>query len=320
MTTLIVGAGLVGAQVARILVERGERPVLMDSAAQPAALAEIFDLAKAELVAGDILRPLTIADAMKRHGITKVVHTAANPMLTLGAQRDPFAAIQLNIMGTVNVIEAARAFGIKRVVVSSSNVLNHFLIGGDGSGDEMKEDGFPRPSTFYSATKQSIESLGLNYARWCGIEFAAMRYGAVFGPWGGQGGGGPSNVMRTAVQAALDGGESVLPAGAMEWVYSKDAGDGTVRALDAPSLGLGVFNVTMGSLSTADAAAKALQAAVPGAKVRIETPAAAAVSLPDMKRVSDLTQAWKVLGFVPKFGLADGIRDLADWLKRRKRG
>ena len=189
MTTLIVGAGLVGAQVARILIERGERPVLFDYAAQPAALGEIFDVARAELVAGDILRPLALADAMLRHGITRVVHTAANPMLTLGAQRDPFAAIQLNVMGTVHVIEAARVHGIKRVVVSSSNVLNHFLVGGDGGGDPMKEDAFPRPSTFYSATKQAIESLGLNYARWCGLEFAAMRYGAVFGPWSGAGGG-----------------------------------------------------------------------------------------------------------------------------------
>ncbi|MGH7003077.1 MAG: NAD-dependent epimerase/dehydratase family protein [Alphaproteobacteria bacterium] len=320
MTTLIVGAGLVGVQVARILVERGERPVLMDHAPQPRALGEIFDLARAELVVGDILRPLMLADVMRKHDIARVVHTAANPMLTLGAQRDPFAAIQLNIMGTVNVIEAARVQGIKRVVVSSSNVLNHFLVGGDGSGDEMREDGFPRPSTFYAATKQSIESLGLNYARWCGIEFAAMRYGAVFGPWSGQGGGGPSNVMRTAVQAALDGGEAVLPAGAMEWVYSKDAATGTVQALDAATLGLGVFNITMGSLSSPEDTAKALQSVVPGAKVRIETPKAAAVSLPDMKRVSDLSVAKRVLGFAPKFRLADGIRDLAEWLKARKRG
>ena len=319
MTTLIVGAGLVGAQVARILIERGERPVLFDYAAQPAALGEIFDVARAELVAGDILRPLALADAMLRHGITRVVHTAANPMLTLGAQRDPFAAIQLNVMGTVNVIEAARVHGIKRVVVSSSNVLNHFLTGGDGGGDPMKEDAFPRPSTFYAATKQAIESLGLNYARWCGLEFAAMRYGAVFGPWSGAGGGGPSNLMREAVRAALEGREAVLPAGAMEWVYSKDAAMGTVLALEAPKLGLGVFNITMGSLSSPSDMVKALQAAVPGAKVRIETPAAAAVSLPDMKAVSDLSTAKSVLGFAPKFDLVVGVKDLTEWMKARKR-
>lgn len=317
MTTLIVGAGLVGAQVAHLLVERGERPVLLDSAAQPAALAEVFDLARAELVAGDILRPLTIVDALRRHGITRIVHTAANPMLTLGAQRDPYAAIQLNIMGTVNVIEAARAFGIRRVVVSSSNVLNHFLVPGDGSGDPMREGAWPRPSTFYSATKQAIESLGLNYARWTGLEFAAMRYGAVFGPWSGTGGGGPSNVMREAVRAALEGREAVLPAGAMEWVYSKDAALGTVLALEAETLGGGVFNITMGALSRPADMADALRAAVPGAKVKIDTPSAAAVSLPDMKGVSDLSAAKSVLGFTPQFSLVAGVRDLVEWTKRR---
>jgi nucleoside-diphosphate-sugar epimerase len=323
MTTLIIGAGLVGAQVARILIERGERPVLFDTAAQPAALGEIFDLARAELVAGDILRPLTLADALRRHGIARIVHTAANPMLTLGAQRDPYAAIQLNVMGTVNVIEAARAFGLKRVVVSSSNVLNHFLLPGDGSGDAMREGAWPRPSTFYAATKQAIESLGLNYARWTGIEFAAMRYGAVFGPWSGAGGGGPSNVMREAVRAALEGREAVLPAGAMEWVYSKDAALGTVLALDAPNLGApqsggGVFNITMGALSRPEDMKRALEAAVPGAKVRIETPTAAAVSLPDMQAVSDLSRARAVLGYAPQYGLAEGVRDLAAWMKARK--
>ena len=318
MTTLIVGAGLVGAQIARILIEEGETPVLLEPAPQPQALAEVFDPARAILENGDILRPLTLAAVLQRHKITRIAHTAANPMLTLGAQKDPYAAIQLNIMGTVNVIEAARAFGIKRVVVSSSNVLNHFVSGGDGSGDPMRETAFPRPTTFYASTKQAIESLGLNYARWHGIEFAAMRYGAVFGPWSGAGGGGPSNVMREAVRRALAGEEAVLPAGAMEWVYSKDAGIGTVQALKAPALGFGVFNITMGVLAKPEDMAAALRAAVPGAKVRIETPAAAAVSLPDMKAVSDLSAAKKTLGFTPKYGLVEGVKDLVAWTKARK--
>lgn len=317
MTTLVIGAGLVGAQVARILIEKGERPVLFDTAPQTEALAEHFDPAKAAMEVGDILRPLTLAAAMQRHKITRIAHTAANPMLTLGAQRDPYAAINLNIMGTVNVIEAARAFGIRRVVVSSSNVLNHFVAGGDGSNDPMRETAFPRPTTFYASTKQAIESLGLNYARWHGIEFAAMRYGAVFGPWSGAGGGGPSNVMKEAVRRALRGEEAVLPAGAMEWVYSKDAGMGTVQALEAKELGFGVFNITMGVLAKPEDMANALKAAVPGAKVGIETPAAAAVSLPDMKAVSDLSHARNTFGFAPQYGLVEGVKDLVAWMKSR---
>ena len=158
MTTLVIGAGLIGSQVARILVERGEKPVLMDVALQPQAIAQIVDLAKVTLVTGDILRPLSIVDALKSHGITRIAHTAANPLLTLGAQREPYSAINLNIMGTVNVLEAARVTGLKRVVVSSSSVLNHYLDGGEDQGHFGKEEAFPRPTTFYSATKQAVEA------------------------------------------------------------------------------------------------------------------------------------------------------------------
>ena len=108
MTTLVIGSGLIGSQVARILVERGEKPVLMDHAAQPHAIGQIVDLGKVTLIAGDVLRPLSVVDAILTNSITKIVHTAANPLLTLGAQKEPYAAINLNIMGTTNVLEAAR--------------------------------------------------------------------------------------------------------------------------------------------------------------------------------------------------------------------
>lgn len=313
MTVLIIGGGLVGSQVARLLVESGERPVIMDRAAQPDALADIVDLTRVRLVEGDVLRPLSLTQAIREYGITDVVHTAANPLLTLGAQRDPYGAIELNVMGTVNVLEAARVHGLKRVVVASSNVLNHFVAGGEGKGDPAREEAFMRPTTFYATTKQAIENLGLNYARWCGVDFAAVRYGAIAGPWRGRGGGGPSNLLRDAVQSALRGAEAVLPAAGLEWVYSKDAARGTVLALRAAALASRVFNITMGYVCGPDDLAAALKAAIPGARVRIETPAASAAALPNMDRASDMSLAHEVLDFTPQYRMPDAIRELADW-------
>lgn len=319
MTTLIIGAGLVGSQVARLLIERGERPVLMDRAPQADALAQILDLSRAELIEGDILRPFTLSQAILGHGIEAVVHTAANPLLTLGAQRDPYAAIQLNIMGTVNVFEAARVHKLRRVVVSSSNVLNHYLGSGTGDNPElpMTEEAFPRPTTFYAATKQAIENLGLNYARWSGVDFAAMRYGAVAGPWGGRGGGGPSNVFRTMIETALAGGEAVVPPSTMEWVYSKDAAMGTVQALKASDLKSRVFNITMGRLVTPDELAAAIRQVIPQARLRIEAPSGTGVSLQNMHRTSDLSLARAALGYTPRYGLVEAVRDMVEWLKSR---
>lgn len=316
MTTLVIGSGLIGSQVARILVERGEKPVLMDYAAQPEAISQIVDPGKVTLIAGDILRPLSIVDALRTHGITAIVHTAANPLLTLGAQRDPYSAINLNIMGTVNVLEAARVTGLRRVVVSSSSVLNHYLDGGADEGDFRREEAFPRPTTFYAATKQAVESLGLNYARWCGIEFAGLRYGAAFGPWSGAGGGGPSNIMREAMRNALAGKEATVPPGPMEWVYSKDAARGTVMALDAKDLGNRVFNLTMGSVTTPTEMASAIAAVVPGAKVKFEAPAGTAVALSNRDTAADLGRAERHLGYRPEFKLHAALQDLADWMRR----
>jgi nucleoside-diphosphate-sugar epimerase len=317
MAVLIIGGGLVGSQIARLLVEAGERPVIMDRAAQPQALADIVELARVRIVEGDVLRPPTLEEAIREHRITDVVHTAANPLLTLGAQRDPRGAIELNVMGTVNVLEAARTHGLKRVVVASSNVLNHFLAGGEGAGDPSREEAFMRPTTFYATTKQTIENLGLNYAQWCGVDFAAVRYGAVAGPWRGEGGGGPSNALREAVECALRGEEAVVPAAGLEWVYSKDAARGTVLALRAKSLTSRVFNITMGYVCGPDELAAAVKAAIPGARVRIGTPTASAPSMPNMIRASDLTLAKEVLGFTPQYRMPDAVRELADWYRGR---
>jgi nucleoside-diphosphate-sugar epimerase len=316
LTILVIGSGLIGSQVARILVERGEKPVLMDHAAQPHAIGQIVDLGKVTLIAGDVLRPLSVVDAIRTNGITKVVHTAANPLLILGAQKEPYAAINLNIMGTTNVLEAARVTDLKRVVVSSSSVLNHYLEGGSDNGDFGQEEAFPRPTTFYAATKQAVESIGLNYAKWCGIEFAGLRYGAAFGPWSGSGGGGPSNNARNAMLDALAGNEATVPPGSMEWVYSKDAARGTVMALDAKDLGDRVFNITMGAVTTPSEMAAAIAAVVPGAKVKFEAPAGTAIALSNRDSGADLGRAKRYLGYEPQFKLHDALHDLSRWMTR----
>jgi nucleoside-diphosphate-sugar epimerase len=316
MTTLVIGAGLIGSQVARILVERGETPVLMDYAAQPQAIGQIVDLERVILIQGDVLRPLSIVDAVKNHSITRIAHTAANPLLTLGAQKEPYSAINLNIMGTVNVLEAARVLGIKRVVVSSSSVLNSYLAGGEDGGDFGKEEAFPRPTTFYSATKQAVESLGLNYAKWCGIEFAGLRYGAVFGPWSGAGGGGPSNIIREALRNALAGREATVPPGPMEWVYSKDAARGTVMALDAKDLGNGIFNLTMGAVTAPGEFADAIAAVAPGAKVKFDAAPSARVALTNRDQHADLSRARKHLGFAVEYPLVKAVKDQAEWMRK----
>lgn len=319
MTVLIIGAGLVGAQVARQLVERGERPVVLEPRPQRQALADIVDPDAIDLVEGDVLQPLALCAVLARTRIRAIVHTAANPLLTLGAQRDPYRAIELNIMGLANVMEAARIHGVPRVVASSSSVLNRYQDGGEDGGDLSREEAVPRPNTFYAATKQAVESIGLNYARSFGIGFAALRYCPVAGPWSGPGGGGPTGIFRSMVEAAIDGAEAVVPGTAMEWVYSKDAAAATVLAVDANDLATGVFNVTMGSLCTPEELAAEVRRAIPGAHTRIEArPQGSTWSGGDWKP-ADIGRARRVLGYEPRYPMPLLLADYADWYRRRRR-
>jgi len=320
MSVLVIGGGLIGSQIARILVEAGERPVVMDVAPQPAALADIVDAKRITLVRGDVLNPLDLVRIMRETGVTRVIHTAANPLLTLGAQDNPYAAINVNIMGTCNVLEAARALGLGRVVVTSSNVLSHHLAGGADGGNVMQEDPFPRPATFYAATKQAVEALGLNYAHWCGVDFVAVRYGAAAGPWRGPGGGGPSNIFRAAVEGALRDEEASVPPGAMDWVYSKDAAAGAVLALNASSLKSRVFNIAMGRLYTGEQMAAAVKAVIPSARIRVATPPGTAVSVQPMAAAVDLSRSRAELGYEPAYDMAAAVRDYVAWYQARVSG
>ena len=315
MTVLIIGAGLVGAQIARILVDEGERPLVMDRQLQRDVVGKIVDLGRIELIDGDVLRPLTISAALVRANVTAIVHTAAYPLLTLGAQRNPYAAIELNIMGLANVMEAARIHGIRRVVASSSSVLNRYQSGGEDGGDLSKEEAVPRPHTFYAATKQAVESIGLNYAKSFGIEFAALRYCPVAGPWSGPGGGGPSGIFRAMVENAINGCVAVVPGTAMEWVYSKDAARASVLALRAPSLGSGVFNITMGRIFQPAELAAELTRAIPGAQTRIEArPEGSTWSGGDWKP-ADISRAKKMLGYEPQYPMPRLLEDYAAWYR-----
>jgi len=124
--------------------------------------------------------------------------------------------------------------------------------------------------------------------------------------------------MLDAVRHALAGEEAAVPASSLEWVYSKDAAMGTVLALRAPDLRTRVFNITMGRIVTAEEFAAALKAAIPEARVRIQTPPRSAVAVPDMNHVSDLRLAREVLGYAPAYDMPAAVRDMVAWLKSRR--
>ena len=318
MTTLIIGTGVVGSQIAAQEIARGETPVLLELAPQTDAIGKLADISQLKLVQGDVLNPMDIARVISDYGITRIIHTAANALLTEGALRNPYSAIQLNIMGTVNVLEAARIFGIERVVACSSSVT-YARRGGEDEGALGREEAYPRPASIYATTKQAVEDLGLNYFEWYGLDFRAVRYAVVFGPWTGRGGGGGVTVrFRDLIERSLRGEEAqVFDLGSsVEPLYSKDAARATIAACHNDDLRSRVFNVGMGRVYTSQDIKNAIEEVIPSAKLTSSTDSSVASTVPhptgptpSMDIPMDSTRSREELGFEPQYDLVAAIRD-----------
>ena len=185
-------------------------------------------------------------------------------------------------MGTANVLEAARVHGLRRVVVASSSALAEFLAGGEDAGELQKEEAFPRPTTFYAATKQAKESLGINYARWCGIDYVGLRFASVAGPWSG-------STSRTRRARCL-------------------------LTLAAEGLQDRVFNVGMGRLYRPEDLVAAIGEVVPGTDSGIEPLLAGALHTDPIPPL-DLQRSRRTLGYESAFDMAQAIGDFAAWAR-----
>lgn len=317
MPVLIIGAGLVGSQIARLEIEGGENPVMLDLSPQIAALENIIDLRKVKLYQGNILNPLDIIRVINAEKITHIIHTAANPNLTPGAQENPYTATQINIMGTMNVFEAARITGVARVVWCSSSVLYIHLTGGEDNGSPSKEKAWPRPSSFYATAKLSSEYLALNYADAWGLDTIGLRFAAVFGPWKGGGGGGPSTPLFSGmVGKALGGQEVTISKRNVEFVYSKDAAKSAVLACHQNGLEDRIFNVGSGNIWAAEQIGSILTEIIPSTSVRYSEPdKSTIISRPD-EVAMDLTRAKEQLGYTPEFPMKNALEDYVQWYKK----
>lgn len=299
MSTLVFGGtGLIGAAVVRALAGRGERTFVFSR--RPPEDESVSHRA-AEWIEGDIADPGKVRTAVQSTGATRIVHLAA--LLQFACERDPKLAIEVNIQGTLNVLEAARAAGIERVVFGSS-----IAVFGDRT-DMLTEDAPPGPSvSFYGRTKRFGEELGQAYAAAHGLEFVALRYCGVFGP-GDVKGPGMARV-RKLIERTADG-RSIAIEGASgderaQLLYVDDAALATLAALDHPKPPALVYNL-------AGPAENYISLRQYHAEVRTLVPTAGDVQFVgkarDMGPV-DIGRIAADLGFRPTCSVRDGLRKI----------
>jgi nucleoside-diphosphate-sugar epimerase len=308
MTTLITGVGLIGTSFAQLAVDRGEHVVFVDSEPRGDYLAEKLGSSNVSSVRRDVRDLPALVETMTANGVDTVVHTAG---LIGGRVADPlYTGLQINIGGTINVCEAVRLAGVKRLVhVSTFGVYDR-----DKEGDAPVTESLPLWSDRgYAASKIANELIVNTYATQYGFELVVLRPANVYGVghfWAGSGGG---EVLQRLVTAGIKGETIEMPVVRdFEYVYAKDVGRAVELAATVPQPTQRTFNVGNGEITSFADLIDAAKTSMPGLNV---VPTGG--SSDGIKQPMDLSASKAGLGWAPQYSLADGLADYAGELKAR---
>ena len=234
MSKLITGGtGYIGAELARLIVERGEEPVLFDVAVNRERVAGIEKRVK--LVRGDLADYSEVLNVVKNNDVAEIYHLGS--VLTGVAEENPWAAFQANVVGTYNVLEAARIFGAKKMMFTST--LGTY---GIGFGDVIDDNTIQRPITMYGCGKLYGEGLGRFYNKKFGLDFRSVRFAYMVG-WGVR---TPNHWAPPMIEDAIMGKKHdciyATPETAVSLIHVKDAALACLKVLEAPAENIKTMN------------------------------------------------------------------------------
>ena len=328
LTTLITGAGMIGSlAAARVVEERGERPVLYDVAFSERNLSERLQNDSVEMVKGDIGDIGDLLQAIDSFGVDRIIHTAS--LLTRDLIPRPVSGVRVNVMGTLNVLEAARMAGVRRVVFCSSTVVTMGRRGVDPAAETVEDFTIKvvseYPPSLYASMKLASEWLCHNYADSYGLDTAVVRFAGVFGPWHGTPGGGPSKLLKQLIECAHFGrtyriAELDLHRQGMDYTYSVDGAQALVRAAFAPEVPNRVYSASMGELYTiAEVIAQIEQAA--GRPIGLEvTQEDSMTKYGNPTSPMDLIASRRDLGYRVEYPMDVAVADYLRWLSGQDSG
>lgn len=264
MTSLVTGgAGLLGSALVRKLVADGEKPVVVDVAWSPDRLKDVQD--KFEYIQGDLGNFSQVLSVVKEVKPSRIYHLGA--MLGQAAEDNPAAAIQINVLGTFYLSEAARLFDVPQVLFASST-----SIFAQDLPERMLRDHYPKhPFAFYALTKLFNEGTGEFFRRKYGLDFRGIRYPSIVGP--GLRAGGMLNYTAAMIDHSVRGEPytaDVDPEITVPVVHINDAARAMVNLANAPKEAIKTVNYLIDGvkpvLSAAEMAEK-VRAKIPDAQI-----------------------------------------------------
>ena len=304
MKTLVTGgAGFIGSNLVKQLLADGHEVSVLDSLLS-GYRSNIAPYPDVRFIEGDIRDETAVAEAIS--GAEVVFHLAAS----VGNKRSidqPLLDADINVMGTIKVLEAARNAGVRKIVASSSAGIF-----GELKTLPIKEDHAVEPDSHYGSSKLCMEKHCLSYAKLYDMEAVCLRYFNVYGP--NQRFDAYGNVIPIFVFKMLRG-EALTIFGdgeqTRDFVNVKDVVRANIKAAQAEGVS-GAFNTASGSRVTINDLVALLNQAsgiMPVVEYGAKRPGDVLHSL------ADISAARRAYDYSPSITLEDGLKEYMAWAK-----
>ena len=310
MKILITGAaGFIGSHLCERVLERGDTVIALDNfndyydtARKQENVHQLRNHSRCILCEGDICDGETINSIFAEHRPEAVVHLAA-----YGAVRYSIGRARLytdvNIGGSINLLEAAREIGVENFVFASTSSV----YGNTKHLPFVETDSCNHPLAPYPASKRAVELMGYTYHHLHGLNFTALRFFNVYGPRGR-----PDMMPFIVTDRIVNRREIVLFDGGQmkrDWTYIDDIVGGVTAAIDKP-LGYELINLGRGEPVLMTDFVEIIERLV-GHKAILSTPPAP-LSEPKIT-FADIDKARRLLSYNPQTSLPAGLRKFWEW-------
>jgi UDP-glucose 4-epimerase len=298
------GAGFIGSNLTKHLVEEGNSVTVLDNY-MSGYRSNLDPFPSVRIIEGDI-RDKTVVELAIR-GAEVVFHLAAS----VGNKRsidNPLIDADINVLGTVQLLEAARKEGVRKIVTSSSAGIF-----GELKTMPIKEDHPIEPDSPYGCTKLCQEKLCLSYAKLYDIETICLRYFNVYGP--NQRFDAYGNVIPIFVFRMLQN-EPIIIYGdgeqTRDFVYVDDVVQANIKAADTKGVN-GAFNIASGKRITINRLVEIIKKNSNKA-IKIEH---GPERLGDVRHsLADLSLAHKKINYHPSVDIERGIEEYVKWARK----
>ena len=301
------GAGFIGTHLAERLCKDNDLVLFDNYRRDSLSGLALASHPRVKVVKGDILDPASVAAAVA--GVDTVLHLAA--IAGVSSYYDmPLKTLQVNILGTVNLLEAAVKAGAKAFVhfstseVFGSNALNVTEEDPHGIGPTSDK------RWVYATSKLAGENFTLRTGEQYGLHAVAVRPFNVYGPRQ-TGEGAISNFCRAALKGeplTVYGDGGAIRA----WCYVSDMVDAVLLALNTPAASCQSFNIgNPREAETTNGLARRVAALVPGSTITRKEIQRSEVAV----RIPRIDKARKILGFEPVVDLDEGLRNTLQWYR-----